>query len=523
MKSVRTKIVKAAGLLMVLQVFDQITGLLKQMVIAAHFGASETMDSYLVATTVVGLILLWVGLPIRQTLIPMFRYDLTQRGERAAWANTSVLFNDLLLVLIFIVLAGELLAPQLVGILAPGFSEQASASATSLARVLLITVVLLGMGNVLSQIFYSYERFFRPGVVGSVNNIVTMVALLGLGSTYGILGLAIAAVLGAVCQFMLQLPILWEKRKFYSRRVDFRDSQLAQMGNLSFPLLISTGGNEVARVTDRIFASLLPGGSLSALAFAHRPTSVVIEFLIRPLQQATFPHFTKLAAERDFPTLSRQLFDYLRLVLFIALPATVGLMFTAEPIVQVLYQRGAFDQTAVHLTSQALLFYALGVPANVVVRVFRNTFFGLKDTWTPTKVALISIAIKIALTWVLIPHFSHLSIALADSVAQFTNALALFVLLPTAVKGQEGAKTCTALARILSGCVVMGGLLYLTKEKIAGMFAPFLELALLIALGIGAYGLLALFLRMEPGRLVLDTMTQMATRYFFKRSKTTHA
>ena len=173
-----------------------------------------------------------------------------------------------------------------------------------------------------------------------MNNIVTMVALLGLGSTYGILGLAIAAVLGAACQFTLQLPILWEKRKFYSGKVDFRDSQLAQMGNLSFPLLISTGGNEVARVTDRIFASLLPGGSLSALAFAHRPTSVVIEFLIRPLQQATFPHFTKLAAERDFPTLSRQLFNYLRLVLFIALPATVGLMFTAEPIVQVLYQRG---------------------------------------------------------------------------------------------------------------------------------------------------------------------------------------
>ena len=170
MKSVRGKIAKAAGLLLVLQVFEQATGLMKQMVIAAQFGTSETMDGYLIATTIVGLILLWVGLPIRQTLIPMFRHDLAKRGERAAWANASVLFNNLLLVLIGIVLLGALIAPYLVSILAPGFDESALSLATSLARITMASVVFVGMGNVLSQIFFSYERFFRPGIVGSVNN-----------------------------------------------------------------------------------------------------------------------------------------------------------------------------------------------------------------------------------------------------------------------------------------------------------------------------------------------------------------
>lgn len=518
MRSPQKKIVKAAGLLVVLQVFDQVTGLLKQMLIAAQFGASETMDSYLVATTLVGLILLWVGLPVRQTLIPMFRHDMTQRGERVAWAHTSVLFNDLLLALVVIVLAGEVFAAPVVSMLAPGFHEGTGALATSLARVMMAGVVFVGMGNILSQLFFSYERFFRPGIVGPVNNIVVMLALVALGGTYGIYGLAVAGVLGAVCQFVLQLPILWEKRKFYSAAVDFRHPQVVEMGKLSFPLLISTGGNELARVTDRIFASLLSGGSLSALAFAHRPVSALIEFLIRPLQQATFPHFTKLSAEEDFPTLSRQLFNYLRVIFFVTLPLTFGIMMTAEVIVRVLYQRGAFNEVAVRLTSEALFFYAIGVPANAMTRVFRNTFFGLKDTWTPTKIALICISIKITLAWFLIPYMAHLGIALADSISQISNAVFLFCLLPKPVKGEEGWKTLGSFAQILAGCLIMGTVVYLVKERVDGLFSPSVELVSLVLLGAVVYGVLALLFRVEPSQSVLKALTQLGIKHRLRKA-----
>lgn len=518
MKSTRGKIAKAAGLLMGLQAVEQMTGLLKQILIAAAFGISATMDSYVVAASVVGLIMLWVRLPVRETVIPLFRHTLARRGEQAAWSNVSVLLNNFVIVLGAIVLLGELVAPYVVRILAPGFDAEAGSLATSLARITMTTVVFMGMGTLLAQISYSYEKFFRPGLVGTVNNLVVMLVLLTAGGMYGIHGLAVAVVIGAGCEFLLQLPILWQKRKLYSSEVNLRHPEMLQMGKLSFPLLISTGGQELARITDRVFASLLRAGSLSALSFAHRPISVLLDFLINPLQQAIFPHFTKLSAQQDFSTLSRELFYYLRVVFFFTLPAAIGAMLTAEAMVKALYQRGAFDETAVQLTSQALLCYAIGFPALAMMRVLRRTFFGLKDTWTPTKIAVVCIGIKIILSGILIRYFAHRGIALAESIAQIINAATLFYLLPKELKGEEGRRTLVSFARTLGCCAVMGVVVYFTKETLYELFSPALELAFLVLLGVAVYGVIAFFFQAQAINSALKIVTALGGKYLPRSS-----
>ena len=521
MKSARRKIVKAAGLLLALRVVEKATGLLKQIWIAAAFGTSAVMDGYLAATSIIGLIISLVGLPVQQALIPLFRHDLAQRGERAAWANISVLFNTLVMVLAVIVVLSEIFAPELVGMLAPGFDEQTKSLATSLVRIIAIGLVFVGMGKVLSQLSFSYEKFFRPGIVGSVNNLVVLALLLGVGTTYGIHGLAVAAVIGAACEFVLLLPVLWQKRKFYSYKVNFRHREVAEMGKLSVPLLLSTGGFELSRISDRIFASLLPAGRLSALAFAHRPITVLLEFLIQPLQQASFPHFTKLCAQRDFRTLSPQVFGYLRIVFFLTLPVAIGIMMIAGPIVQVIYHRGAFDETAVSLTSQALFFYAVGFPAYAIARIFRGVFFGMKDTWTPTTIALVCIGIKIVLAWILVGPLAHRGIALADSVSQIINVLTLFYFLPEEIRGQEGWRTVTAFAQTIAACLGMGAVVYFAKESIYGLFGPLIEIVSLILLGGVVYGAIALLFRMEASRSVLRTLTELGGKYLRGVSKAT--
>jgi putative peptidoglycan lipid II flippase len=518
MKLKRGKIVQAAGLLMALQAVEQVTGLLKQVLMAAAFGVSATMDSYIIAISVVGVILLWVRLPVRETLIPLFRHDLVRRGEQVAWRNASIMLNNFFIALVVIVVAGEILAPRIVSILAPGFDPEAESLATSLARITMPIVAFIGMGTLLAQISYSYEKFFRPGIVGTVNNLIVLLALLTVGSTYGIHGLAIAVVLGAGCEFVLQLPVIWQKRHLYSPEVNLRHPEMLQMGKLSFPLLLSTGGQEVARITDRIFASLLPAGSLSALAFAHRPISVLIDFLVNPLQQAVFPHFTKLSAEQDFAALSRELFYYLRGMFFFTLPAAIGIMLTAEPIVKAVYQRGAFDEAAVRLTSQALLFYAIGFPAVAVMRVLRRTFFGLKDTWTPTKIALFRIAIKVVLSWILIRPLAHLGIALAESLSLIANAVLLFCFLPKEIKRHEGAKTLVAFAQTAGSCAIMGIIIYLTQVTLNEAFDPVLELAFVVILGVAVYGVIALFLQAQAVHALLKIVTELGAKYLPRSS-----
>ncbi|MGH7963928.1 MAG: lipid II flippase MurJ, partial [Candidatus Binatia bacterium] len=177
-----------------------------------------------------------------------------------------------------------------------------------------------------------------------------------------------------------------------------------------------------------------------------------------------------------------------------------------EPLVRILYQRGAFDETSVHLTSQALACYALGFPAVAVSRAFNRMFIGLKDTWTPTKTTLLRIGIKILLAWILIYPFSHVGLALAESISNIIRALLMFFLLPDRVKGQESWNMVRAFGRILVGSLVMGAVVYFAGERMDGLFNLPVELAASILLGVASYGMIAFLFRWEESQFVLKTL-----------------
>lgn len=518
MKSQRDKVARATALLMVLKFLTATAGLLKQTLVAAQFGTSGTTDAYIVATTVVGLVLVWTNSPINQVIIPLFRYDLTRRGEPEAWANISILLNSLLVVLSLVVLAGWLFAPALVSLMTPGFTGGTNDLATGLTRVMLFTLVFIPPGAVLAQVLFCYDRFLLPGISDLVNNVVTVIAILALGSAYGIYGLAAATVLGAVCELASQLPILWEKRRFYRRQLDLRHPGMREVGRLGAPLLLANSGMELARITDRIFASFLPAGNLSALAFANRPVSILSDILIDPLQQSIFPHFTKLSAEGNFQALSRQHSRYLRMLFFLTFPVTVGVMVIAEPVVRLLYHRGAFDETSVQLTSQALACYVIGFPAIALSRALNRVFLSFKDTWTPTKLSLLRIGLKIFLAGVLVQPFGHVGLALAESFSHIIRAVCTFFFLPEQLKGNEQWGTMKSFGQTLIACTLMGAVVYLIKERIAGLVSLPLELGTLVLLGIATYGLIIFLFRGEEVQSLLEIVTGLSAKYTPRKS-----
>ena len=508
MKSATQKIIRAAALLFGLQFLTHIAVLIKQLFIAAHFGTSAIMDAYLIAMTVVGLIQLWFAIPVKQMLVPIFRYDLTEHGERRAWANASVLFNNFVIVLIGAALLGGFLAPYLVGLIAPGFEAEMQELASMLTRITIGSLVFWVLGKMLTQFFFSHGKFFLPGTMDLVDNLTVIAAFLILSSMYGIYGLAIAVVLGAACGFLTQLPILWEKRKLYSGRVDFQHVGTREMSRLSLPLFIANGSSEISRITNRIFASLLPTGSLAALSFGHQLIEAPMKLLLKPLQQSTFPHFSKLGAEKDFSTLSSQHARYVRSVFFLTLPLAVGIMVTAEPLVRIIYQRGAFDETSVRLTSQALMFYALGLPALTMSKILNRTFYSLKDSWTPTKATLLSTCVRITLSWILLQPLAHMGLALAESISVTIQVVFLFAVMPEALKGEEIRNTLQSFVRTLMICVLMGGMLFAVRGHMAGASIP-LELVSLVLLGVVAYTVLTFVFHREE----VQTLLRIATAF----------
>lgn len=510
-------ILRAATLLMVLEGVSQVAALVKQVLVAATFGTSPAMDGYLVAFSIATLIGAWIQLPIKQTIIPMFRHDLAQRGERAAWRNLSVVLTNVGVLLV--VLAGlvALAAPVLVDLVAPGLDDPGEGLSTWLVRILVLSVIFAGLQGMLNQIFYSYRRFLLPGVAGAMESIVVIAVLLALGGHLGITGLALAVVAGSAAQCFLLLPILWQKRGLYTPRVGLRHPQMVEMAALSLPLLIASGGAELAHTADRFFASLLAAGSVSALAFAYRLAAAGNNLFIDSLQQATFPHFTQLSAEAKFGALSHQLFRYLRLILFLSLPLATGLVVLSDLIVRAVYQRGAFDETSVRLTSQSLAFFALGFPALSVTRLLARTFFGLKDTRTPSKIFVARLVVKVVLCAALFVPLAHVGIALADAVSQAVCATLLFVKLPAHVRRAQTSATLRSLARGLLACAVMAVALLLVRDRLPAL-PPAAELGVLVVAGAAVYGAVMLALRAEECRAVIKAVGMLSGRALPTRS-----
>jgi putative peptidoglycan lipid II flippase len=510
-------ILRAATLLLALEAVAQAASLGKQVLVAAGFGTTPAMDGYLVAFSIAALIRAFVQLPIKQTVIPMFRHDLAQRGEPAAWANLSVVLNNLGLVLLGLAALVALVAPVLVDLVAPGLDDASEGLSSWLVRILVLSLIFAGLQGMLAQIFFSYRRFLLPGVAGALDSLIVIGVLLLLGGRLGITGLAVAVVAGSATQFLLLVPILWQKRRLYTPRVSLRHPQMAEMARLSLPLLLSSGGAELARVTDRFFASLLAAGSLSALSFAFRLAAAANNLFIDSLQQATFPHFTQLSAEEKFASLSRQLFRYLRMILFLALPLGAGLMVLGDLIVRVVYQRGAFDETSARLTSEAFMFFALGLPALSATRLLSRTFFGLKDTRTPSKVAVVRLVVKIALCGALVVPLAHVGIALADAVSEILRSVLLFVLLPAHVKRAEATEMLRSLARGIAASAGMGLIVVVMRQTLPPLALP-LQLLVLVPAGALTYVALMRALGAEECHTVGKAFGMLSARLLPGRS-----
>jgi putative peptidoglycan lipid II flippase len=469
MRSSAQRILRSAALLMTLTLLAKTTGLVRDMVVAWQFGTSPAMDAFLVASTLASLIVVWFRTPIRLFFVPLFSEELSKRGEAAAWKNASVPMNTTVISLLAAAGIGWLLSPYLIHVVAPGFTEQTKALSLDLTRIMMSTVVFLGLAWLFSAIFNSYQRFGRPGMTHSVDDLVAIPAVILLTPVMGIYGLVTATVMGAAARALVQVPILWKNRAYYTPTVDFKNPAVRRMLWMSFPLFVGIGGGQLATVFDRIFASLLPAGSLSALSYGHRLTYAFFELFVTSLTTVLFPFFSRIAGVEAYEDLGRKLFKSLKTVFWIVLPTSVGLLVLHEPLVRLVYQRGAFGDESVRLTAQAVFFYAIGLSAYSVANVLNFGFYSLKDTKTPVVLGLVRIGIKILLSFALVGSMAHSGLALAESLSFVIKVALLLWFLPRELRQPEYHQALRSFGVTAVIGLAMGAVVFLLLPVFAGL------------------------------------------------------
>jgi putative peptidoglycan lipid II flippase len=404
-------------------------------------------DSFILAFRIPNMIRRMTGEgSLGASFIPVFSGYLRGKPRKESWAFAQRAFWDLAVILAVVAVLGSIFSRQIVGIFTlMGASQIRWDLAIYLNRIIFPCVFFLGLAALAAAILNSFHRFGLPASTSIVFNVVFIAFSFGIvyrpimswappAYRTPAAALAVGIVVGAALQLAMQLPALAKLGMRFRPDVSFSDPGVKKVGKLMVPVFFGMGVFQVNFIVDTIFAasSRMPEGSISSLYLADRLMELVLGSYAIALSTALLPTLSHQAAQGKHDEMKQTFGFALRVASFITIPAAVGLILLRVPITQVLFQHGEFMARSTALTAHALLFYSMGLPAFAAIKLITPMYYSTQDTVTPTKVGAYSLALHVALNFILLIGFGrylwNASPALASSLAAYFNFGALFVI-----------------------------------------------------------------------------------------------
>jgi len=488
------QIARASGVVMVGFILSSLLGLISQVLITRAFGTSSDIDAFTAGNRLTEIIFnLMAGGALASAFVPTFTTFLTRNQTQKAWRLVSSIASLLVVGLGLVCALAYVAAPWLVqNILAPGFDGSQQALTVSLLRVMLISPVIFSLSGLLMGVLNGYQRFFLPAIASGCYRLGLIIGVLFLSPRMGIFGLAWGVVLGASLHLVVQIPGLLSLGGRFFRGFGMAVPEVRQVGRLMAPRLLGQAVVQINFLVSTILASGMPEGSLAAIAFAFTLMLMPHTVIAKAVGVASLPTFSAQVARGEMDALKNTFGNTLRGVVFLSLPASIGLILLRRPIVALLFERGFFTAESTELVAWALLWYATGLVGHAILEVVVRAFYAMYDTRTPVTVGVIAMSMNVGFSIVFAALFSRLGLpphgglALANSLA---TALEVFVLV-LLIRRRLGGLGMRRLKRGLIGSAVasavMAGGLWLWIGLTAGA-SVWLIGAGGALLGMGAY------------------------------------
>ncbi|MGQ9925845.1 MAG: murein biosynthesis integral membrane protein MurJ [Chloroflexaceae bacterium] len=448
-------------------VLSRITGLARDIVATYFFGTSAAAAAYRAAFSIVDLLyLIIIGGALGSSFIPVFIEVWERGGQRRAWRLASAVVTWSLLALAVASAAVFVAAPGVVGLLygGRGFDAATLDLTVALARLFLLSPLLLGLGGLAMATLNAREHFAMPALAQSVYNLgITLGAVVGGLTGLGIWGMAWGVVIGALLYLLVQLPPLWgigmRLRLTLGRGMEEVGRIARQMG----PRVVGQAAAYLSIVVTLALTARLPSGDakVAGLGYAYQLMLLPYGIFSLSLSQVAFPRLARLVAEGRYADLSADVRRTLATILWLTLPATAGLLALGFPLGRALFERGAFDARSLQYTVQALAGYALALPAFAASEILIRAFFAMQRTWTPVLVGVFQVSLNLTLGVSLLRAGGDVgALAFAFSIANTIETLLLFALLGRALPGLwREPRLWRSLGASLAGAIALGALL----------------------------------------------------------------
>ncbi len=433
-KSERENVSEAAGVVGFYTFLSRILGLIRDMVVAMFFGSGMATDAFFVAFRIPNLLRrLFAEGSLTIAFIPVFTEYLRQKSTEDAFELARVVLTLLSVILAVVTILGVLLSPWIVMIQAWGFGNTGAKyeltvllTRITFPYIFLISIVALFMG-----LLNSLRHFAAPAAAPIFLNvgIIGATMLISPHLSRPIIGTAIGVILGGILQVGLQIPVVIRKGISLLPKWMPHHEAIKKIGLLMLPAIFGSAIYQFNQFMGTLLASFLKEGSVSWLYYADRLVQLPLGVFAIAISTAALPSLSSHAVDKDHLAFNDTLNHSLKLTFFITVPSMTGLIILGRPIIQLLFERGAFDSFSTIMTTQALICYSSGLWAFSGIRVIVSAFYASQDTKTPVKVAAVSLVVNLILSLLLMGPLRHGGLALALSITSSIQFCLLVYLL----------------------------------------------------------------------------------------------
>ena len=469
----KNKIIKYTGIVVAATIFCRILGLGREIVISNRFGAGIETDAFFVAFMIPNLMRMFLGEGALSTaFIPIFTGYLTDNQKSKAEYFANNVLNILVIVLIIVIVFGMWAAPVLINIIAAGFKANPYKFelTVNLTRMVFPYIGFVAIAALFMGILNSFNHFLTPALAPATLNISMILFAILFSAKFGIFSLVIGVIIGGIGQFAIQLPALKKNKIKYKFLINLKDPGMRKFIKLLLPAILGLTITQINVVVDRVIASHLIDGSISALYYANRLVQFPLGAFGIAISTAIFPTLSKFAALENITELKKTLLFGLKIMLLLTVPSTIGLMVLNDSIIRLIYEHGVFTKIASHMTSGALFYYSIGLFSFASVKLITMASFALKDSKSPVKIGVYIVIINIILDLILVRYLAHSGLALATAIASILNLILLIRMMQKKIGVFQIKKYLNFIAKIIFSATMLGITCYAMNHYLGNLF-----------------------------------------------------
>src|SRR5690348_6528626 len=503
---------KAAGIVGLAVLCSRLLGLAREMIFASLFG-SRLMDVFTMAFRIPNLLRdLFAEGALSTAFITIFSKTSAVEGDRAAWALANKIATAAAVTVGILVLIGILCAPWIVAVLGYGFDPAKAALTVTLTRIMYPFILLVSLAALVMGMLNAKNVFGIPATASSFFNLGSIIAGVGIGwlldphfGERATIGLAIGILIGGAMQLGVQLPSL--RRLGYRFQPDFhwRDKGVKAILRLMGPSVIAASSTQVNVLVNSVFASNLGNGPVTWLQYSFRLMQLPLGIFGVALGTVSLPLLARMAAGGNITGFRTELARGMRLAFLLTIPASVGLILLAEPIMSVLFQHGRFNARDAYEAAAALRFYAIGLCGYAALKVLVNAFYAVDRRKTPMFVSFGAVGLNLLLNWLFTVRlgWGHEGLAFSTACIATTNFVVLYFLMHRHLGRLESRTMASLLLRLAVASAVLAGICWLGNHYLLAGWAHERfwpkagSLAAVIVAGAGAFFLCATALRIR--------------------------